>query len=152
MIHKTSHWLGKLELFRPPGGEWQYSRSQEGPGRGLMPLQTPQQTEDRNAEETAEGKPLTLTFSLSNCIDLVCFPIMYRLTKYLWRCSLQSFVQPSLLPNCPLLKATIKPMDLHMDNSFHVSRMKRNEFISHWSKCIMPRKKEVMCKEGGSQP
>lgn len=74
MIHKMSHWLGKLRhcLDLQVENDNSYSRSQEGPARGLTLLQTPQQTEEGRQRRPATRKA-TLIFSISGCVALV-FP------------------------------------------------------------------------------
>lgn len=126
MINKMSQWLSMLThcLDCQLVNDKSQSRSQEGPTRDLTPLRTPQQTEEGKADKTRGKQTTSLIFSISNCIDLMCFLITYRLTKHPWGCSLQSPMQPSLLPDCPLSKVTIRPMDLHKDN-LHVSSIKR---------------------------
>lgn len=126
MINKMSQWLSMLTHYLDCQlvNDKSQSRSQEGPTRDLTPLRTPQQTEEGKADKTRGKQTTSLIFSISNCIDLMCFLITYRLTKHPWGCSLQSPMQPSLLPDCPLSKVTIRPMDLHKDN-LHVSSIKR---------------------------
>lgn len=127
-----------------------YSKSQEGPARSLTPLQTPQQTEKGRQRRSATWKA-TLTFSISDCVDLI-FPqhVQADQTHSSMRLWFTVTCATSLLPDCPLPKATIRLMGLHMDNTFHVSGLKRNDhfFISYCRKWTMPRKKGRWVREG----
>lgn len=159
MINKMSHWLDILthclDCYLVNDNSW--SRSQEGPTRDLTPLGTPQQTKEGKADKTRGTWTTTLTFSVSNVSTWCVSSSHHILTKYLRGYSLQSIICATLTPpTLSLPKVTIRPMDLHIENFFHVSSINRNDYFDFLlSQMLWPssyqEKKGAIGKEEGTQ-
>ena len=102
----------------------------KGPIRGLTPLRTPQQMEEGKADKT-RGKQPSSPFD-RQLYWPNAFP-HYIKTNHTYEAIVHSHLYNPHSPKTVLCqKVTIRSMDMHMDNSFHVSSIKKNDFFCVW--------------------